>query len=444
MTNQSFKTLGLNDLMLSVVEKLYFKEPTEIQRQAIPIILEGKSLIGQSQTGSGKTHAFLLPLLNNLDETKSDVQIVITAPTRELAIQLFEEVKTIRKLVNKEDEWKMRLIIGGLDRKRMIEQLSSTTPHIVVGTPGRILDMVDEGVLSIYRAKSFVIDEADLMLDLKFIDKIDALLVRSQKDIQILVFSATIPNPLQHFLDKYLEQPIRIKIEHEVTPEQLEHRLIEAREGIDVTDQLIEITNIIQPYVAIVFVNSKEKTEEIAEALIKEGKNVAILHGDLSSRERTRVVRGIHRLQYEYIVATDLASRGIDIKGASHVINIDLPKEREFYIHRVGRTARAGAKGTAISFYYEHDIPLIEKLEKDGIEFIYSSIKNNEWVEAKHYAHRKRRKKTDAELDRLAWKMVKKPKKVKPGYKKKLLLEKEKIKRRLKKQQGNYKGRRNK
>lgn len=444
MSNQSFKSLGLNDMILSVTEKLFFKQPTEIQRQAIPIILEGKSIVGQSQTGSGKTHAFLLPLLNDLDATKSDVQIVITAPTRELAIQLFEEIKTIRKIANKDDVWKMRLIIGGLDRKKMMEQLSSSTPHIVVGTPGRILDMVDAGVLSIYRAKAFVIDEADLMLDLKFIDKIDALLVRSHKDIQILVFSATIPTPLQHFLDKYLQKPHKIKIEQEVTPEQLEHRLIEAKEGMNVTDKLIEVTNIIQPYVAIVFVNSKEKTEEVAEALIRAGKNVAILHGDLSSRERTRVVKGIHQLQFEYIVATDLASRGIDIKGASHVINIELPKEREFYIHRVGRTARAGGKGVAISFYQEHDIPLIQKLESDGIEFIYSDIKHNEWIEAKHFAHRKQRKKTDADIDQLAWKMVKKPKKVKPGYKKKMQQEKEKIKRKLKKQQGNYKGRRNK
>src|SRR5699024_10868607 len=139
---------------------------------AIPVILEGKSLVGQSQTGSGKTHAFLLPLLNDLDPSNDRVQIVVTAPTRELSIQLFEEIKTIRELANKEEEWNARLIIGGLDRERMMRQLQSRTPHIIVGTPGRILDMVDEGVLSIYHAKSFVIDEADLMLDLKFIEKI--------------------------------------------------------------------------------------------------------------------------------------------------------------------------------------------------------------------------------------------------------------------------------
>lgn len=440
MSNKSFSTLGLNDMMVNVTEQLYFKEPTEIQEKAIPLILQGKCLVGQSQTGSGKTHAFLLPLLNNLEETKNDVQIVITAPTRELAIQLAEEIKTIRKLAGKEDAWKMRLIIGGLDRKRMMEQLKTTTPHIVVGTPGRILDMVEEGVLSIYHARSFVIDEADLMLDLKFIDKIDALLVRSHKDIQILVFSATIPEPLTHFIKKYLERPVMVKIDHHKTPKQLEHRMIEIKEGMDPFKKLIEVVHAIQPYVAIVFTNSKEMTEEVAKLLIKEGKNAVMLHGDLPSRERKRVVKGIHQLQFEYIVATDLASRGIDIKGASHVINFELPKEKEFYIHRVGRIARAGGEGTAISFYYPHDRPLIEKLEKDGIRLLFNDIKNGEFVAAKRFDDRKRRKNKADELDALAWKMVKKPKKIKPGYKKKMIAEKERIKRRLAKQFRNKRG----
>lgn len=444
MTEQPFKVLGLNDEMVSVVEKLYFKEPTEIQKRTIPLILQGKSIIGQSQTGSGKTHAFLLPLLNELDITSEYVQIVITAPTRELATQLFEEIKTIRKLADKEEMINVRLLIGGLDRERMIRQLSTRTPHVIVGTPGRILDMVAEGVLSIYRAKTFVIDEADLMLDLKFIDKIDALLVRSKSDVQVLVFSATIPNPLEHFLQKFLRQPERIKIDNQVTPEQLEHRLIELKKGSNILDQLIEVTSAIQPYVAIVFANSKEKTEEVGQALATLGKNVGILHGDLTSRERMRVVKGIHQLQYEYIVATDLASRGIDIKGASHVINVELPKEREFYIHRVGRTARAGRKGMAISFFTENNDKLISQLEKQGINFIYSNIKNNEFIEVDHYDARRTRKKTTSEIDQLAWKMVKKPKKVKPGYKKKMKQEKDKMKKRILKQKHGRRGRGNK
>ena len=431
----NFEQLSLNETMLQIVRKLYFKKPTAIQREAIPYILSGKNIVGESQTGSGKTHAYLLPLLNQLDETKEEIQVVITAPTRELALQIFEEIKTMTELADKKDVWKARLIIGGLDRERMMKQLENP-PHIVVGTPGRILDMVNEGVISIYTATSFVIDEADLMLDMKFIDKIDQLLVRSKKDVQILVFSATIPTPLQHFIQKYLSQPIHIKIDYGYTPKKLTHRII-ALKHRDVIQMILDISNIIQPYVAIVFANSKESVDEIAAGLNKHGLNVGVLHGGLSSRERKRMVKAILDLKYQYIVATDLASRGIDIKGASHVINAELPKEAEFYIHRVGRTARAGLEGTAISFYREEDIPFIQKLEKRGISFLYSEIKNGEFVEAKRYNKRELRKQSMTRLDEEAWKYVKKPKKVKPGYKKKMKLQHEKIKRKLKKRSRN-------
>src|SRR5690625_1166379 len=333
MNIQTFKQLHLKNDMLKVVEHLQFKQPTEIQEKAIPLILNGKSMIGQSQTGSGKTHAYLLPLLNNIKEEHQEVQIVITAPTRELSIQIFEEIKQISKYLGKENDWVSRLIIGGMDRPRMMKQLKRPA-HIIVGTPGRILDMVNEGVLSIFSASSFVIDEADLMLDLRFIDKIDELLVRSKKDVQILVFSATIPQQLQHFLKKYLSHPTHIKIENGLAPETMTHRLIE-KKHIDIAAKIVEIAKVIQPYVAILFTNSKEAADELGKSLSAKGLNVGVLHGGLTSRERKRMVKSILDLRFEYIVATDLASRGIDIKGASHVINVELPKEMEFYVHRV-------------------------------------------------------------------------------------------------------------
>lgn len=444
MSEQPFAALGLKENIVDVTQKLYFKEPTPIQEKAIPEILAGKNIIGRSKTGSGKTHAFLLPLLNKLDDTKDEVQIVIAAPTRELSIQLFEEIKTIRKLANKEDSWRARLIIGGLDRERMIRQLSSRPPHIIVGTPGRILDMVDQGAVSIYSAQSFVIDEADLMLDLKFIEKIDALFVRSRKDVQILVFSATIPKQLESFIQKYLQQPEKIDIEEKgATPEKLEHRFIQLKPGREIEEELLSITRLIQPYVAIVFTNSKEQTEKIARILVSEGYEVGRLHGDLSSRERMRVVKGIHQLQYEYVVATDLASRGIDIKGASHVINVELPKEKEFYIHRVGRTARAGGYGTAISFFTKEDERLLRQLEKERIPLSFYEIKRGKWVKTSHFDTKKARPKRKDDLDRIAWQRVRKPKKVKPGYRKKMQQEKERIKRQLQKQRGRKSGRRN-
>lgn len=432
MKDLTFKQLGLHDTLLSVVEQLYFKTPTEIQRQAIPQILAGKSIVGQSQTGSGKTHAYLLPLLEKLDPNVNEVQMVITAPTRELAMQIFEEIKTITTLAEKEEIWRSRLIVGGLDRERMKKQLSRV-PHIVVGTPGRILDMINEGVLSIYSATSFVIDEADLMLDLHFIETMDELLVRSKKDVQLLVFSATFSTSLQHFIQKYLSKPNHIKIDNGLAPESMTHRLID-RKHQDIVQKVIQLSKVIQPYVAILFLNSKDAVDELAANLLQHGLNVGVLHGGLSSRERKRMVKDILDLKYQYIVATDLASRGIDIKGTSHVINVELPKEVEFYIHRVGRTARAGLEGTAISFYTESDTGLIQQLENQGITFVYSDIKDGEWIESKRYNKRQLRKNVTTELDQQAWRHVKKPKKVKPGYKKKMKKQQERVKQRLKRE----------
>ncbi len=424
-----FNQLELNKRMLQVVDKLHFNHPTEIQSKVIPLILNGKSIVGQSQTGSGKTHAFLLPLLQNFDRKKDDTQIVITAPTRELSIQLFTEINEILTLLGEEKSIVARLITGGMDRPKMIKQLKYKA-HIIVGTPGRILDMVNEGALSIYSADAFVIDEAELMLDMRFIEEIDQLLVKSNEQVQILIFSATIPTPLEHFIKKYLSNPIVVKVEAGLLPEQLEHRLIDQKHR-DTRELLFDLTEIIQPYVAIIFVNSKESANEMVKSLKQKGLNVGILHGDLTNRERVRMVKEITHLTYQYIVATDLASRGIDIKGASHIINAELPKEVNFYVHRVGRTARAGAQGMAISIFTEEDMPLLKQLEKQGIEFSYGDVKNSEWVETKKFAYREERKDFVTKVDKEAWKRVKKVKKVKPGYKKKMKKEQEKIKRKL-------------
>src|SRR5699024_2394084 len=224
-----------------------------------------------------------------------------------------------------------------------------------------------------------------------------------------------------------------IKIENGLAPEQMEHRLIDKKHQ-DIVKKVMDLTEVIQPYVAILFVNSKETADELADSLAKNDLNVGVLHGGLSSRERKRMVKSIMDLRYQYIVATDLASRGIDIKGTSHVINVELPKGIEFYIHRTGRTARAGLAGTAVSFYTEEDVQLINELERKGIQFIYSSVKNGEWIEAKRFNKRSLRKNVTTNLDKEAWKRVKTPKKVKPGYKKKMKQQQERIKSRLKRQ----------
>lgn len=427
MVENKFSKLSLNPLMINVIEQLKFSKPTEIQEQVIPAIIEGKSVIGQSHTGSGKTHAFLLPLFNQIQTGKREVQFVITSPTRELALQLYKEVKTIIEFADKTGEWIPKLVTGGTEKKKMADQLR-IPPHIIVGTPGRILDLVKDGDLSIYSATAFVVDEADLMLDLGFINDVDQLLVRSDQRIQLLAFSATIPQRLEHFFKKYLENPLHVKLDDHLSPDTIEHRLI-ALKHRDPANLILSLSQVFQPYLAIIFTNGKEYADKLAKDLQEKGLAVGLMHGGLSPRERKRVLNQIQDLRYQYIVATDLASRGIDIKGVSHVINAQLPKEEDFYVHRVGRTARAGAEGMAISFYTDEDISFVESLEKKGIEFIYSDVKNDEWIKAKPWNKRSLRKKVSTDIEQEAWRQVRRPRKVKPNYKKKMKKEQEAIKR---------------
>src|SRR5699024_7983111 len=327
MMAKHFDEFSFRPAIKKVVERLNFYEPTPIQSQVIPAVLKGTSVIGQSQTGSGKTHAYLLPLFNQIDVNNHEIQFVITAPTRELAMQIYDEVKKIIDYAGMSGSLNAKLLVGGTDRQKMMAKLK-TPPHFIVGTPGRIIDLVQEGTISIYGASAFVIDEADLMLELGFIHDVDQLLVRSKNDIQILAFSATIPEQLEHFYRKYLENPLHVKIDDQLSPEKLEHRLIPLKHRED-ADVIVEISKAIQPYLAIIFANGKEAADTLASSLQQKGLEVGIIHGGLSPRERKRTLKEIQNLRYQYIVATDLASRGIDIKGVSHVINAQLPKEED-------------------------------------------------------------------------------------------------------------------
>ncbi|WP_077621485.1 DEAD/DEAH box helicase [Sediminibacillus massiliensis] len=430
MENHLFKQYNFHPLLNDIIDHLDFYKPTPIQEKVLPAVLRGESVIGQSHTGSGKTHAYLLPLFNQIIEGKREVQFVVTAPTRELAVQIYDEVRKIIHYANKEHRWHAKLLIGGTDKKKSIEKLKEQ-PHIVVGTPGRIKDLVEEGALDLYAAKSFVVDEADLMLDLGFINDVDQILVKTNPDIQLLVFSATIPERLQPFLKKYLENPKYIKAEEEkISPETMEHRLVALRHR-SVSEMVYRISESIQPYLAIIFTNGKELANQLAEELTEMGMDVGLIHGGLSPRERKRVLKDIQNLRFQYIVATDLAARGIDISGVSHVINAQMPKEEEFYIHRVGRTARAGMEGTAINLYTESDLQLVQKLEKKGLAFTSYDVKNGEWLETKAWNERSSRKKTESDTEKEAWKRVRKPKKVKPGYKKKMKKQQEQVKKKL-------------
>ncbi|CQR46867.1 DEAD-box ATP-dependent RNA helicase CshB [Paraliobacillus sp. PM-2] len=431
MKNHQFKQYNLQEWMQDVIDQLEFKAPTPIQQKVIPAALRKENVIGQSHTGSGKTHAFLIPLFNQLDLDKQEVQFVITSPTRELATQIYNETKKLISYAECGDQIDAKLFIGGTDKKRTIEKLNNQ-PKIVIGTPGRILDLIKEGVLDIYSAQSFVVDEADLMLDLGLIQEIDEMLVRANEKIQLFVFSATIPERLQPFLTKYMSNPSYFHINDHYAPETIEHRLIPLRHR-EISDVITNIAKLINPYLAIIFTNGKEAANKLHQELQEKGLTTGIIHGGLKPRERKRMLKDIQALKYQYIVATDLAARGIDIKGISHVINAQMPKEESFYIHRVGRTARAGMEGTAINLYTDDDKQLIEILTQRGLTFSNYDIIKGEWREVKAWDIRTQRKKEGHDVDKEAWNKVKKRKKVKPGYKKKMKYQHNKIKKQLNK-----------
>ncbi len=429
MEQTKFERFSLKPFIIEALTKeLKFHEPTEIQERLMPSILKGESAIGQSQTGTGKTHAYLLPLLNRIEAERKEVQVVITAPTRELATQIYQEVGKIISF--SPEEISAKLYIGGTDKQRTIEKLK-TQPHIVVGTPGRINDLVKENALIINKVRSLVVDEADLMLDMGFIKDVDMVAGQMPDNLQILVFSATIPEKLKPFLKKYLDNPRFTHVAPtQATAAKIEHVLVPARHR-DKLKLVYEMLVDFNPFLAIVFTNTKKNADMVADALIEKGLKVGRIHGDLSPRDRKKMMKQINDLEYQYVVATDLAARGIDIKGVSHVINYEIPTtELDFYIHRVGRTARAGSSGIAITLFETSDEDALNKLEKLGVEFVNKDFVGGEWKEIDDRRRRQNRKRVTDEVDALAKSIVQKPKKVKPGYKKKMNREMEQIKKR--------------
>lgn len=431
MMETKFERFNLKPFIIEAVKELGFYEPTEIQERLIPTVLKGESAIGQSQTGTGKTHAYVLPVIQRIDPTRHEVQAIFTAPTRELATQIYQETLKVAQHSPEGQEISVRLYIGGTDKQRSIDRLK-TQPQIVVGTPGRISDLVKEQALFVHSASTLVIDEADIMLDMGFLEDVDHIAARMPKNLQMLIFSATIPEKLKPFLKKYMENPKYIHVEpKQITAAKIEHYLLPTkhRNKLVLVHQSLLHFN---PYLAIIFTNTKKKADEVADGLMAKGLKVGRIHGDLSPRERKQMMKQIVNLDFRYIVATDLAARGIDIQGISHVINYELPTDLDFYIHRVGRTARAGHSGIALTVYEDSDEDALNRLEKMGIEFKNADFQNKEWVELKDRNKRKNRKKQVDEIDLKAKSLIQKPKKVKPGYKKKMQRETENFKLRQK------------
>lgn len=404
----------------AAIKQLGFQTPTPIQEAVIPLIQSGESVVGQSQTGSGKSHAFLLPLIDQLVD-KADTQLVITAPSRELAEQLYHTASDITAAF----DWEIHIerAYGGIDSQAQEAKLRTVVPQIVIGTPGRLLALTERRLIDLYHVSHFVVDEADMTLDMGFLGTVDQIAGQMPDDLKMYVFSATVPDKLKPLLNKYMAHPQWVVIDagNQIS-ENVENILIPVR-GRDRKALLYDVLTIGQPYLAIIFANTKETVDELYTYLHDQGLSVAKIHGDLSARERKRVMRQINHLDFQYVVASDLASRGLDIDGVSDVINYEIPNEIEFFIHRVGRTGRRGLSGRSITLYHPDEWPAVEYLMDKGLTFEIKDIRNGKWMKAQDSNARQNRKKQhkDAEDPKIrAMINQNKKKKVKPGYKKKL------------------------
>ena len=395
-----------------------FTEPTEVQERLIPMILDGRSVVGQSQTGSGKTHAFLLPIMQNV--TADDyVQAVITTPSRELAYQIYKAAKQI--VQHADQTIQVVNYVGGTDKHRQVEKLQHHQPQIVIGTPGRILDLIRTNALDIHKAHYFVVDEADMTLDMGFLAPVDAIASTMPQDLQILVFSATIPVKLQPFLRKYMNNPVVEVVETKTVISPTIENILISTQGKDRNRLIYQLLTMGEPFLALVFANTIKRVDELTAYLRAQGLKVAKIHGDIQPRQRKRIMREVQQLDYQFVVATDLAARGIDIEGVSLVINDDIPEDLEFFIHRVGRTGRNGMAGTAITLYGPGEDQMIVELEKMGIHFKPQMLRNHELVDSYDRNRRDKRRVRQQKLDpRLVGMVKKEKKKRKPGYKRKI------------------------
>jgi len=406
-----------HEYLNKALENINFKELTKVQNDVMDIIEKNKHLVVEAKTGSGKTHAFLLPILDDLDLENKKVHAVIIAPTRELARQIHRFALELIKPA--QEDIYIDLFIGGEDKEDSLEKIAHRQPHIVIGTPGRLHDLViKENALKIYNCDYLIIDEADMALDQNFLEQVDNL-AASVQNAKIMVFSATIPARIKPFLRKYMENPIMLEVHpEEISNLNIKHYFIKTREQ----DRFILLKKIlasINPYLAIIFCNTKESANTVYDWMKEENKNVTLIHGEIESRKRKQIINRINNLEFQYIVGTDIISRGIDIIGVSHIINYELPRDFEFYIHRSGRTGRIDFDGECISLYEFNDNTYLDKLESRGIKTQYKTIKNNQIVDTIVRNKRDRRVRPENELDYEAKRKVRVSKTVKPGYKKK-------------------------
>lgn len=362
-----FKELPIKETIKEALEGLGFEVPTPIQEQSIPLVLDGLDIIGQAQTGTGKTFAFAIPMIEKINVSESSIQGLILTPTRELTTQVYKE---ILKLIKYEPKIKVTTIVGGESYDKQFKELAKK-PHIIVATPGRIIDHINRGTIDLSKVKLLTLDEADEMLNMGFQEDIETILKTTPKERQTVLFSATIPPFIKKVAKMYQNNPEIVKIDaKELTVDKIEQGYFIVKEE-DKPNLLVRLLDLEQPKTAIIFANTKKDVDQIAETLQHNKYMADALHGDLKQSQRNYVMTRFRNKQLNLLIATDVAARGLDINDVELVINYDLPTQDEVYVHRVGRTGRAGKKGKAYSFVSPRKRGMIEFLEK----FIKREIK---------------------------------------------------------------------
>ena len=360
MTNTPFSTLSLGSEQLSNIKSLGYEVMTPIQAQSLPSILAGKDLLAQAKTGSGKTAAFAIGLLHHLDVKKYQTQALVLCPTRELADQVSKEIRRLARAI---PNTKILTLCGG---KPIAPQLASLehSPHIVVGTPGRILKhLTDKQSLNLSHLKTLVLDEADRMLDMGFHEDIMNIINNTPKNRQTLLFSATYPDEIREISDEIQNDPVDVRLESSHNENKIEQIFYEVEKG-ERTQTLISILHHFKPESTVVFCNRKQQAQELAETLWQEGFHALALHGDLEQKDRDRVLVQFSNKSSSILIATDVASRGIDIKDLAAVVNFELSPDPEIHVHRIGRTGRAGNKGLALSLFMASESHKVNRIEE--------------------------------------------------------------------------------
>ncbi len=353
-----FKDLELSSELLTSVERAGFEEATPIQEATIPLALAGRDVIGQAQTGTGKTAAFGLPMLEKIDTTNQQLQGLVIAPTRELAIQTQEELYRL----GKDKKIRVQAVYGGADIGRQIRQLKDR-PHIVVGTPGRMLDHINRHTLKLGTVETLVLDEADEMLNMGFLEDIEKIISQVPDVRQTLLFSATMPPAIKNIGVKFMKNPEHVQIKaKEMTADLIDQYYVRSKdfEKFDVMTRLLDVQT---PELTIVFGRTKRRVDELARGLEARGYKAEGIHGDLSQQKRMSVLRSFKSGNLDILVATDVAARGLDISGVTHVYNYDIPQDPESYVHRIGRTGRAGKGGMSVTFVTPNEMSYLHVIE---------------------------------------------------------------------------------